>query len=66
MIIKTGLTMHEFNEIFASIPSLMQKIKNVGKAKDALFMYLTKLRTGESNINIGIEFNCSRQKVKNV
>lgn len=44
----TGISMNQFNELFQNLPTLHQLFRNDNKkAKNALFLYLYRLRRGE-------------------
>lgn len=54
----TGLSSTQFDELFNELPTLHQLFpKNIGKAKLALLMYLTRLRQGDRYNRIYANFN---------
>lgn len=57
----TGRSFEQFEEILEQTPSLSQRCKN---PRTALGIFLTKLRTGESNERLATLFNMSRQNLE--
>lgn len=60
---KTGLGRAQFNDLFNSLPSIQEIIKNKRTGTSALFMYLMKMRTALPNEDIGNSFHVTRQTV---
>lgn len=58
----TGLSEHQFDDLFSRIPSLVQEVRNVKKAKNALLMYLMRQRKAATYDAIGERFGISRFK----
>lgn len=59
---KTSLTARQFHELLNDLPTLRSKFDN-NAAKDALFIYLMKIRTGATNNEIGFNFGLSRRSI---
>lgn len=55
MRMMTGLTNEQFNELFSLTPSLRCKYKNENDARNALLMYMRRLRSGHTYNEIGHE-----------
>lgn len=60
---KTSLTVPQFYELFHELPALRNDFNNECDARDALFIYLMKIRTGASNEEIGFDFGLSRRTI---
>lgn len=59
--LNTGLSLQQFNELFNELPTLHRFfLKNTKKAKLALLLYLTRLRTGDRFNRIYENFSISR------
>lgn len=56
----TGLTDHQFEDLFSSAPSMLTVFSNVKKAKNALLMFMIRLRKGSAYNEIGKLFNVTR------
>lgn len=63
--ILTGLTSEQFRELSETVPALRRKFKNNILARNALFMYLMRLRTGQTLAQIALKFNVSMGTIIN-
>lgn len=60
----TGLTLDQFNDLSSKLPSLTGSFQNPSHAEVALYMYLTKMRTGKPSEDIGRDFSVTRVTVE--
>lgn len=59
--IYTGLTSDQFKYVFESVkPSLLRRYKNIKKGEIALYTYLMKLRTNQTNAEIAPHFGVTK------
>lgn len=58
----TGLSEHQFDDLFSRSPSLVREMRNVRNAKNALLMYLMRQRKAATYDTIGERFGISRIK----
>lgn len=65
MKVSTGLTNEQFEILFRSLPTLIQRYSKIETAKIALNVYLIRLRTGKSHLSIAQDFNVTRITVAN-
>lgn len=61
----SGLTIKQFDNLFSHVPSLVAVMKTTKKAKDALLMFLMRLKTGQSYEYIAKCFDVSRGTATN-
>lgn len=59
----TGLKLDQFEDLFSRLPTLQLAIRDTNLAKDALYMYLLKVRTALPNEDIGTTFGISKHTV---
>lgn len=60
----TSLTLDQFNDLLAKLPSLINSFQNPSHAEVALYMYLMKMRTGLPSDDIGRFFSVTRVTVE--
>lgn len=60
----TAHSKDEFRSLLSELPKLIDELNSNENASDALYMYLMKLRTGQSNESIGALFNVFRSTVQ--
>lgn len=66
MKILTGLTSEQFKQLFESVPLLTKKFKNnTQNARKALYMYLMRLRTGQTLQQMSTKFDVSHSTIIN-
>lgn len=59
----TGLSPEQFTDLFKRLPTLRSSFRDLDLAKDALYMYLMKVRTALPNEDIGKAFEISKSTV---
>lgn len=59
----TGLSPDQFQDLFSRLPTLRSTFRYADIAKDALYMYLMKVRTAMPNEDIGTAFKISKTTV---
>lgn len=64
MQMRSGLSKSQFETLYSSLPSLKEKFRFNDMAKDALFMYLMKIRTGNTDDEIAAYFGFHRTTVE--
>lgn len=58
-----GLSIEQFTDLFNRLPTLRISFRDPDLAKDALYMYLMKVRTSLPNEDIGTAFEISKSTV---
>lgn len=60
----TGYTIQQFEDIYSAIPSLLQRYSSESSARNALYVYLMKLRTGCTNDELSKRFKLTLVTIK--
>lgn len=64
MMRQTSYSKDELERLLLELPDLINELHSINTARDALYMYLMKIRTGQSNGSIGALFGVTRWTVQ--